>query len=267
VNGRAESIWSRDTKRESEAIMSKSKSNKVDVKASAAYVSNSANVKLSKTGKGVDATYASIKATCPKDCKLRDSGCYSQTGNTFFTVKRLDETANGKSGIMVAKEEAFAIDNSYRGKKVPDGQLLRIHVSGDCTTNTAAKKVSAAANRWLKRGGKRVWSYTHAWRNVKRESWGKVNVLASMESPKDGMAAIKRGYAPALVVGSFTNDKAFVADGIRWIPCPAQTKDKVTCQDCKLCHNVDKLVERNAGIAFAVHGVQKNKAKRHLTVL
>lgn len=247
--------------------MSNSKSNKVDVKASATYVSDSKNAKLSKNGKGVDATYSSIKATCPKDCKFRDSGCYSQTGNTFFTVKRLDENADNKSAIVVAKEEAKAIDNSYRGKKVPEGQILRIHVSGDCVNNTAAKTVSAAANRWLNRGGKRVWSYTHAWRKVKRESWGKVNVLASMESPKDGIKAIKRGYAPALVVGSFASDKAFTAEGIRWIPCPAQTKDKVTCQDCKLCHNVDKLVERNAGIAFETHGVQKNKAKRHLTVL
>lgn len=236
-------------------------------KSSAVYVANSRNAKLSQFGFGVDSTYSSIKATCPKDCKLRDSGCYSQTGHTFFTVKRLDENAGKKSAIAVAKEEAKAIDNAWGGKKVPDNQLLRLHVSGDCTTDNAAKTVSDAANRWIKRGGKRVWSYTHAWRKVKRESWGNVNVLASMESPKDGMAAIKRGYAPALVVGEFKNDKAFIAEGIRWIPCPAQTKDNVTCQDCKLCHNVDKLVERNAGIAFAAHGVQKNKAKRHLTVL
>jgi hypothetical protein len=234
---------------------------------SAAYVRNSKNVKLSKNGKGVDATYASIKATCPKDCALKNEGCYAQSGNTFFTVKRLDDNAGDKSGIIVAKEEAKAIDNSYRGKKVPEGQILRLHVSGDCTTNTAAKTISAAANRWLKRGGKRVWSYTHAWRNVKRESWGKINVLASMESPVDGIKAIRRGYAPALVVGSFASDKAFIAKGIRWIPCPAQTKDNVTCQDCKLCHDTDKLIERKAGIAFAAHGVQKNKAKRHLTVL
>lgn len=238
-----------------------------DKKFSAAYVSDSKNVKLSKNGKGVDATYASIKATCPKNCALKNEGCYSQTGNTFFTVRRLDQNAGKKSGIAVANEEALAIDNAWKGGKVPNGQLLRIHVSGDCTTDNSAKIVSSAAERWLNRGGKNVWSYTHAWRRVKRNSWGKVNVLASMENPKDGKLAIKRGYAPALVVGSFKSDKAFVAEGIRWIPCPAQTKENVTCADCKLCHNVDKLAERNAGIAFETHGAQKNKAKRHLTVL
>jgi len=237
-------------------------------KFSATYVRDSKNGKLSKFGRGIDATYSSIKATCPKNCALKNEGCYAQIGNTLFTVKRLDENAGRKSAIAVAREEAALIDNAWEGGKIPDGQMLRLHVSGDCTTDNAAKTVSDAASRWIKRGGKIVWSYTHAWKNVKRQSWGKVNVLASVESAKDGAAAINRGYAPALVVGSFPKkDKAFFAEGIRWIPCPAQTKENSTCADCKLCTNVDKLVARKAGIAFEAHGAQKNKVKRHLTVL
>ena len=234
---------------------------------SAVYVQNSKNAKLSKFGFGVDSTYCSIKATCPKDCSLKDQGCYAQTGHTFFTVKRLDDNSANKSVLAVAKEEAMAIDNAWNGGKVPNNQLLRLHVSGDATTNTAAKMISAAVNRWIKRGGKKVWAYTHAWRKVKKDSWGKVNILASVENAKDGVKALKLGYAPAIVVGSFPNDdKAFFNQGVRWIPCPAQTKD-LSCQDCKLCHDTDKLVSRKAGIAFEAHGVQKNKVKRHLTVL
>lgn len=237
-------------------------------KSAAVYVRDSKNAKLSKFGRGVDSTYVSIKAACPKDCSFRNEGCYAQTGHTLFTVRRLDDNAKKKSAIAVAKEEAAAIDNAWNGGKIPEGQVLRLHVSGDCISDNAAKTVSDAADRWIKRGGKKVWAYTHTWRKVKRSSWGKVSVLASLESAKDAAKAIKRGYAPALVVGEFPNkDKAFFAEGIRWIPCPAQTKDNATCLDCKLCHNADKLAERNAGIAFEAHGTQKNKVKRHLEVL
>lgn len=234
----------------------------------AVYIRDSKNVKLSKFGRGVDSTYVSIEASCPKDCAFKSDGCYAMSGNTYFTVRRLDRHAKKKSAIAAAKDEAMAIDQSWNGGKIPEGQVLRLHVSGDCITDNAAKTVSDAVNRWLKRGGKSVWSYTHAWRKVKRKSWGKVNVLASIESVKDGMKAIERGYAPALVVSEFPKkDKAFISEGIRWIPCPAQTKDNTTCLDCKLCADTDKLAARNAGIAFEAHGFQKNKVKRHLTML
>ena len=42
------------------------------------YVQDSSNTKISGDNK-VDATYASIKATCPDTCSLKDEGCYAQT--------------------------------------------------------------------------------------------------------------------------------------------------------------------------------------------
>jgi hypothetical protein len=88
--------------------------------------------------------------------------------------------------------------------------------------------------------------------------------LASVESVKDAKKALKRGYAPAIIVDHFDGDKASVVDGIRLIPCPAQTKDNVSCADCRLCMDADKLVSLKAAVAFAAHGTQARKTREIL---
>ena len=233
----------------------------------ALYVEDSGNTKIIGSLKA-DATYASIQGSCPNSCALKEHGCYAQDGWTAMTVRRLDaDAAASQSDVTVA--EALAIDNSYAGGPVPKDRALRLHVSGDARTVKAARALGAAVKRWQKRGGGKAWTYTHAWRTVGRSSWSQsVSVLASVESPKQAAEVRRRGYAPALVVESHASDKAFVSHGVRWIPCPAQTRH-VGCTDCRLCFDADGLFARRAGIAFAAHGsaVGKREVKKRLVVL
>lgn len=205
------------------------------------------------------ATYVSTTASCPK-CPLAGNGCYAGQGNVGLLVQRLNRSAAGVSRLDAAKAEATAID---KGAVVP-GAPLRLHVSGDSATAQAARIVAEAARRYQRRGGGQPWTYTHAWRTVPREAWGKVSVLGSVESLRQAHAAMKRGYAPARIVREHPNGpKAWTEGGVRWIPCPAQTLG-VTCSKCRLCFGADKLFERNAGIAFAPDA---NTAKRVLKVV
>ena len=225
------------------------------------YVENTKNVKL---GSNVDATYASIKHSCPSSCKLKGQGCYAMVGNVGIHSKKLED---GKAtALQVAKEEAEAIKNSHKGKKI-FGNFLRLHVSGDARTTSAVSVLVQAVRAWQARGGALAWSYTHAWRSVKRETWQQISVLASIDSFSEAKEAKLQGYTPAIVVSHFENDKAFFKNDTKWIPCPAQTKDNVTCSSCKLCLNDKKLKQINAGIAFSAHGVLKNKIIKRLNVL
>lgn len=230
----------------------------------AIYVQSSGNT---KTG-NVDATYASINASCPKTCPLLSNGCYAQTSFVGITTARLNKEAKQLTAIEVAKAEANLIDYSYNGGQVPNGKCLRIHVAGDSKTVTGTRLIAKAVDRWKKRGGKSVWSYTHAWKKVSRKEWGQVAILASVSNVSEAKEAKEKGYACALVVADHTTDKAFKLSGsdIKWIPCPAQTRD-VSCLQCKLCFDTDRLYKNNFGIAFAAHGVCKNKIKRHLQIL
>lgn len=226
------------------------------------YVEKSKNAKVGD----VDATYSSIASTCPDTCaSKRDGSCYAMGGRVALTVRRLD--SEGLAPLAAAKREASAIDSSYKGGPVPS-RALRLHVSGDAKTVAATKVLASAVGRWLDRGGSHAWTYTHAWNKVPRSAWGRVSVLASVDTPEDVAKARAQGYAPAIVVPEHAADgKAFAdSNGNKWIPCPEQTKG-TPCDRCKLCWNADRLASSGMGIAFAAHGVKTESMKRRLTVL
>lgn len=214
--------------------------------------------KNSKVG-DVSATYVSLKS-CPACCALRGQGCYAELGKVGMYVRKLDKTADERAvdGRDMARAEARAIDG------LTGQRPLRLHVSGDTRTATNAKIVAGAAERYIARGAQKVWSYTHAWRDVPRRSWGKVSMLASCETVDDAARALKKGYAPAVVVAEHPADGRAVRDertGVKLIPCPAQTRDEVTCESCRLCWNDDKLKADRAAITFAAHGPRQGAVR------
>jgi hypothetical protein len=233
----------------------------------AIYVSDSGNTKIMGSKK-VDASYASIKATCPSTCSLKDKGCYAQTSFVGMINHRMNRRARGGSPLQLARAEARAIDQSYNGGEVPAGRAFRLHVAGDSRTVKGTRVLNAAVSRWKKRGGGDAWSYTHAWQKVPRKEWGNVSILASVDGVEQVPYARAQGYAPAIVVGEHTSERAYTLPGsdVKWIPCPNQTRD-VGCTDCRLCFNADRLYQNNMGIAFAAHGVKKETIKRHLKVV
>ena len=203
----------------------------------------------------VSTTYA--PTTHCVDCPMKNNGCYAQSGMVGIHVRKLDAAARDShaSPSRTARHEARGIDALDAR-----GQGLRIHTSGDCPTAEAARIVADAADRFVARGGGRAWTYTHAWRRMSRKAWGGVSVLASVESLPDARRAMRRGWAVARVVPEFDGDKAWLEGGVRWIPCPAQTRDAVTCDSCRLCWDDAKLRAIGAGVAFESHGSGRRKA-------
>lgn len=231
------------------------------------YISDSGNSKITGSKK-VDATYASIKASCPKDCPLMGEGCYAQMAYVGMHVRRLDDEAKGMSSLQTARQEAMAIDLSYNGGAIPFNRDLRLHVAGDSRTLAGTRLINSAIKRWKLRGGNDCWSYTHAWKQVPKSEWANVSMLASVTTVQEVKAARKQGYAPTIVVDEHISDKTYTLKGsdIKWIPCPNQTKG-VGCSDCRLCFNADRLYNEKYGIAFAVHGSKKENLKRKLKVI
>ena len=214
-------------------------------------VQSSKNAKIGDVSTTLAATVSCV------DCTLRGNGCYAETGMVGIHVRRLNDKVRARkaSPVRQAEHEARGID-ALKAR----GQGLRIHTSGDCPTREAAEIVADAAQRFMQRGGGKAWTYTHAWRRMPRKAWGAVSVLASVETLKDARKAMRRGWAVARVVPQFSGNKAWLEDGVRWIPCPAQTRDDVTCESCRLCWDDDKLRAINAGVAFEAHGSAKRKA-------
>lgn len=189
------------------------------------------------------ATYASQKS-CTVGCPLEDNGCYAESGRTGIHTRRLNRSE--ATAEQIAIEEAREIDG------LSGRHDLRLHVVGDCPTNATAKKVSAAAERFMRR--KRptfAWTYTHSWREVERESWGKVAVLASCHSVAQVHQAMARGFAASLTVEKMPQ-KAYKEDGLTFFPCLEQTCGLV-CVDCMKCWDDAYLLKNRIVILFEIH--------------
>lgn len=206
-------------------------------------------------------TYSGLN-TCPSDCPFRKGACYAMHGPLGIIFRRLSKTKN--SHLREAQAEDEGIRN-LSGEKD-----LRIHTTGDCKSDAAAQIVSNAAKEYCQRFGRKAWTFTHAWRQVKRSSWGQVSVLASCENPSQIKEAQKWGYATALVVKSFSSSKVFKIDGVSVIPCPNQVAKhdgrKVTCTQCRLCLDDTNLLKQRLTIGFEAHGPSR-KAKSMLANL
>ncbi len=225
-------------------------------------------------GPFVSSTFASIQTTCPSSCvfKRRDGekqGCYVDAGFTRIFGAKMDRAGLFATPLDVARAEAKLIDHAFNGKTIPQdgargGRDLRLHVGGDARTASCAETLGKAAARWRARGGGTVWTYTHAWRAVRRAAWGQaVSVLASVERPDEIAEANRRGYPAAVVVEQFSDgSRTYDLDGHKVVPCPAETTG-TTCAECRLCLDRD-LLKLGVTIGFSVHGRDSVVAKERL---
>jgi hypothetical protein len=175
-----------------------------------------------KTG-DIYVTHAS-QWSCPPDCPFMDSGCYGEHGMQWFHTRRINNSKERRP-VDIARVEAAEIDALK-----PMGLPLRLHVVGDCRTDAAARTVGEACERYIGRGGGPVWTYTHAWHHVRRDSWGNaLSVLASVESDSGCARAVHRGYGVMRVVAA---SPPALELGV-W--CPQQSGKVESCADCLLC--------------------------------
>ena len=209
------------------------------------FVRLSANKKIGMAA----ATYAS-QASCPTTCPFYNNGCYAESGPTGIHTRALNRSTD--TALEVAQKEAAAI-RAAAADPIQPSIPLRLHVVGDCATAAAAEIVAAAAAEYIKRKGP-VWTYTHAWREVPRESWGAVSVLASCETADDVAAARARGYAAAIVRNQ---DRTERGGGLTYVPCPQQNSG-VTCTDCRMCFRDESLLQVGTVIVFKPHGIRKS---------
>ncbi len=215
-------------------------------------------IEVSHNGKigRTSATYAT-QASCPRSCPFFGNGCYAEVAFVGITTRRL----NAYASTLALSPEDIA-ESEAREIAALTGKLpLRVHVVGDCTTDESARIVSSAMVAHTAKHGQFNWTYTHAWRDVRRESWQGASVLASVETADDARAANARGYATAIVVSEHPSNKVYDLDGVKVLPCPGEVNDAVTCASCGLCGKDSTLRERGLTIGFAAHSARAAQVK------
>jgi hypothetical protein len=209
----------------------------------------------------VATTYVS-QVSCPEECPWYDDGkwgspCYANNNFIGLHTKKLNQ---GQGDYIDAAREEAAVIASLSGERP-----LRLHVVGDCKDRAATEIVSKAVEGYRAKHGQPSWTYTRAWEQVPRESWGSVSVLASCETPAQVRRALRKGYATAIVVGEFAQPTAYRKGGVKIVPCPQETGRVPTCVECQLCWKDDILRAAQITIGFEAHGFQAGKVRKMLT--
>jgi len=200
----------------------------------------------------------SARATCPPACPLAGAGgCYAEAGfHTRLNWDKLDAGERGKEW------REFVADIAA----LPDGTLWRHNVSGDlppiAPDQLDQSKVSelVSANK-----GKRGFTYTHYpmsrvnSRIVRTANDSGFTINASANTEAQAIDYANRGLPTVAIISKQErgeNWHGFERSGVRFVQCPAEYKEGVTCKSCKLCSHA----KRKTVVGFTVHGTRAKSA-------
>ena len=216
----------------------------------------------------------SARSTCPNCCSLKNNGCYADSYHTSRQWDRCDNPNDGRY-TKDGNELGFALlaATADKMRKGSTSVLFRHNVAGDLAypdSNMIDKGRLEAITEACKRvnsvvgGALKGYTYTHCAVNLQ-------NVKAVRKASEEGFLVnfscetiheVKEAKALDCdaVLASADVDasiEALKAEGLKAVQCPAQTKENVSCETCKLCSR-----KRESVVIFAIHGNGAKKARK-----
>lgn len=188
--------------------------------------------------------------TCPDACPFKGAGCYAESGKLAIHWNKVN---SGERGLPW---QAFL--DAVR--HFPRGQLWRHNQAGDLPGQGDAIDSTQLCELVRANRGRRGFTYTHkplSLDNVQairlaNERGFTINVSAN--SLEDADAKARYALPLVAVVPESAPGKGETPGGRRYLVCPAQEREDVTCATCGLCQNADP---RRPIIAFRAHGARR----------
>lgn len=194
------------------------------------------------------------RSSCPTTCPFYDKGCYAKSGPLALHWRKVSDGERGTDWEGLCD---FV-------QSLPDKQLWRHNQAGDLPHLGGDISLSKMAHLVIANIGKRGFTYTHHVLNehnkaiIKRSNSHGFTVNVSTESKADAVSAYNQGMPAVCVVPSDHADTV-EHEGVKFVTCPAQTNDTMTCSECGLCSQAD----RKCVVMFKAHG----NAKHHVSEL
>lgn len=212
---------------------------------------------------GPIATTMSSSDTCPATCPFNHgNGCYASGGPAAINWRKLDRGETGAAGWI-------GLADQVREAKIVPGTLLRHNVAGDLPHvdgQILGPVVDKIRGEFLD-AGTVPFTYTHH-----RHTEQNLNIVAknnrqgftvnlSCDSEAVASDMHRQGFPSVCVVPDDDNRKHWTDQhGTRFLTCPAQIKDGMTCDRCRLCSRAD----RACVVVFRAHGNRKRKVSDRL---
>lgn len=217
----------------------------------AALVYPSTNVKT-----GPIAVITVTDETCAEDCPFREGACYARSGPLNLHWQAVSRKKRGGDWASLCASL----------KALPKGVMVRYGQAGDLPGDgviidqEALFKVAAAAE------DVRMFGYTHYpmtfnWNVEVVEIAIKmgfiINVSANSLEHADELKGLTSAPVVVVLPRDYPHTGGLTPAGHRVVVCPAQTRDDVTCQTCKLCASA----KRKSIIGFLAHGNRARQAE------
>lgn len=196
----------------------------------------------------------SDSSTCPDSCPLKAGGCYAKSGPLGMHWKKVSSKMRGELLEQFAR----------RIEALPHAQLWRHNQAGDLPGKGDRINGRSLARLVRANKGKRGFTYTHKppllGRNARaiadaNQGGFTVNLSANSLAHADELKSYDIGPVVAIVpVGS--PETGTTPAGNKYVVCPAQTREGVTCATCRLCSRADRSVI----VGFLPHGSASRKA-------
>lgn len=227
-----------------------------------------------KTGY-IPTTMSSV-STCPNSCPFKkDKICYPFYSPLGFMWEALDTNGrwnNSKRRIIKPIKWNELLKNI---KKLPKGQLWRHNVAGDLPGHGDRIDVKKLAE--LISAAKNTKGFTYKHKPIGYNGFKLVNAQAIYASNQSGFTInlsantlveadsfYDFGIGPVVsVLQTDSPLKVKTPKGRKVIVCPAEYKEDVQCETCKLCAKKDRKVI----IGFRAHGTKKRSVNRKLNEL
>lgn len=104
------------------------------------------------------------------------------------------------------------------------------------------------------------WTYTHfAKEQIPITQPGQTCVNISTDSYEEAISSLQSGHPTVVVVSSKDKDKVKTVDSVRFVRCPAEYDDDITCSNCGGEVPLCARHKRNYVIKFTAHGAQAKK--------
>ena len=197
------------------------------------------------------------RASC-EGCALLGTRCYAWPGLIHAAFHR----------ILARKEikpENYTIRSALE-RRSKNARVARVGAMGD-PAKADPDEVMSAVRMIQNEGLDGVMAYTHFWREDWAQ-WLRDTALASCDNDEEAEEAISMGWTPALLLpwnAALNGDRIVVlGSGDKILICPAQTKDNVTCNDCRMCWTAHPVWEgkKIQGIGFLDHSRKARSEKK-----
>jgi len=191
--------------------------------------------------------------TCPDSCRLKNNGCYAGEGPIKTVWNRIDR------GEIGSPWKTFLT----KVRNLEPGQVWRFGTTGDLPGRNRSIDSGMLAELVAANAGKMGYTYTHkpmTRRNIsavaKAVAKGFV-INISADSPRMADRLTPLGLPMVTMVSGDTSDKFITPAGRPGIICPAQSRDNVTCKQCRLCARPSHIL-----IGFHPHGNRLQKVEK-----